>query len=134
MTPAPGVASPFDLAAALDAALDQVAHGEAHVGFERVDARRMQPIAQRPARRDGASTSIRATGSPANVRLSIELRRRHAQRSRALGIGRANVEVRTLAIVAHEERAAILQATVDVDDGNARAVRRGSRRDSSPAE
>ena len=37
----------FDLAAALDAALDQVANGEAHVGFEGVDAGVVQAVAQR---------------------------------------------------------------------------------------
>ena len=36
-----------DLAAAFDAALDQVARREPNVGLERVDARRVQPIAQR---------------------------------------------------------------------------------------
>ena len=45
--PLAGCRLAFDLAAALDAALDQVAHREAHVRFERVDARGMQAIAQR---------------------------------------------------------------------------------------
>ena len=35
----------LDRAASLDAALDEIAHGEAHVRFERINARRMQPIA-----------------------------------------------------------------------------------------
>ena len=52
-----------------------------------------------------------------------ELRRRHAQRSRAFRIGRAHVEVRALSVVAHQERAAVLQAAGYVHDRDARAVR-----------
>src|SRR5687768_3513054 len=37
----------LDLAAALDAALDQVAHGEAYIGLESIDASGMQSVAQR---------------------------------------------------------------------------------------
>ena len=39
--------SPSDLAAPADAAIDEIAHREAHVGLVRRDARGDQPIAQR---------------------------------------------------------------------------------------
>ena len=122
VTPWPARRRAFDFAAALDAALDQVAHGEAHVRFERVDARGMQAVAQRWHVRRHLDFDSR--DRLARERAAVDrLRRRHAQRACALRVGLAHIEMRPLAIVAHEERAAVFQAAVDLDDGNARAVR-----------
>ena len=51
--------------------------------------------------------------------------RRRTQRAGALRVGGADVEVRSLPIVAHEERAAVLEPAVEMHDGNARAVAPG---------
>src|SRR3970282_213305 len=48
---------------------------------------------------------------------------RRAERRRALGVGGADVEVRPLPVVAHEERAAVLEAAVEMNHGDARALR-----------
>ena len=104
----------FDLATALDAALDQIAHREAHVGFERVDAGRVQPVAQRGTSA-GASTSRRHTGAPRRCACPRLAGARQAPR--ALGVVGTDVEVRALPIIAHQERAAVFQSAIEMDDG-----------------
>ena len=101
----------FDLAAALDAALDQIAHREAHIRFERVDAGGVQPVAQ--GRHVGRRFDFDSRDRLASERALVDrLRLRHAQRARALRVGRADIEMRPLPIVAHEERAAVFQPSV----------------------
>ncbi len=118
MTPCARRRLAFDLAAALDAALDQIAHREAHIGLVGVDACRVQPIAN-GRNIAGLPGFDSATRLPANVRLSIGCGWRHAQRARALDIRGANIEMRTLTIVAHEECAAVFEPADRLDDGNA---------------
>ncbi len=113
----------FDLAAALDTALDQVAHGEAHVGLERVDAGVMQAIAQGRDIR-GCFHRYQSDGRAIEGALVDGLWLGRAELPSALGVGRSNVEVRTLAIVPHEERAAVREPPVNVDHGPAPAAGR----------
>jgi hypothetical protein len=116
--------SPFraDLTTALDAALDQIAHREAHVGFERIDPRGMQAIAQR--RHVGRYLDLDACDGLTGERAAVDgLRRRNTQCVRTLRVRSTHVEMRQPAIVAHQERAAVLQAAVYLYDGDARAVR-----------
>ena len=74
-------ASPVDLAAALDAALDEVARREAHVGLERVDAGGVQPVAQR--RHVGRRRDFDARDGRAGERLAVGRLRGRARRARA---------------------------------------------------
>ena len=107
-----------DLAAAADAAVDQVAHGEANVRLERPDSVLLQAVPEgRRVRRhrdvhphDGFAVE----GAPGGVELP-----RRAQVPGAGGVPAADVEVRDLAVVPHEERAAPLQHAVQVDDRRA---------------
>ena len=105
-----------DLAAALDAALDQIARGEPHVGLERVDAGACSR-SRSGGTSDGAATSMRRDRR-AGERAPVGVRGRlGAERARALGVGGADVEVRPPPVVADEERAAVLEAAVEVHDG-----------------
>jgi hypothetical protein len=112
----------FDLATALDAAFDQIAHGEAHIGFERIDTGRMQAVAERRnvRRYIDLDTCDRLAckrpivdGSPF----------RHPHGVRTLRVDGTHVEMRQLTIVAYQEGAAVCQSPVDVYDGDARAIR-----------
>ncbi len=54
-----------------------------------------------------------------------DLRIRYPQRPRPLCIGSADKEMRPLPVIAHQERTARLQSSIDMDDGNALPVRSG---------
>ncbi len=87
-----GVRLAFDLAAAFDAALDEVTRGEAHVGFERVDAGVVQAIAQ--VRHVAGNARGDLNDRRAVERAFIDrLLRCRAERACARGIVRANEEL-----------------------------------------
>ena len=114
----------FDLAPAFDAAFDQIAHGKAHIGLERVDAGRVQPIAQR-GYIGGCRDFEPHTGAPSKVCLLVACGRVRPARA-PLDIVRANIKVRALPVVAHQERAAILQSAVEMNDRYARPSTRNN--------
>ena len=107
-----------DLAAALDAPLDEVAHREAHVGFEGVDACRVQAVTD-------IGYIVRRAHLDAAYRRAVEgtfgrgLRLGHTQRQDALDILCANIEVSVLPVVAHEKCFAVGETAVEVHDRDA---------------
>src|ERR1700690_2906521 len=108
----------FDLTASLDAAVDQITDREPHVRLERPDAGRLEAI---PDAGDiGRNLCFDEAGGRAVKRaLGDGLRLRCAQRARTFGVCSADEEMRPLAIVAHQERAAALEAPEQLDHGNA---------------
>ncbi len=112
---------PFDLAAAFDAALDQIAERESHIPFEGVDAGFVQPVAQR---RDILRRLDRNAhdGIAAERQLARCFGLGRAQRLRPSRVARADVEVGALPVVAHQKGAPILQPTIYMYDRQARPV------------
>jgi hypothetical protein len=108
----------FDLTASFDAALDQIAHREAHVGLECIDAGIVKTI---PHTRDlGRGVHFKqgylgAVEGP----LAGRLRRRYPQDPCAFSVGGSNEEMGPLAVVPDQKRSARLQSPIEVDDGNA---------------
>jgi hypothetical protein len=105
-------AAPQDcLTASLDAALDQVTHGKAHVGFESVDSLGVQPIPKaRNVRRsfhDHADYGRAIERALVGRAYFLKTWLGRAQPTGVRLVGCAYVEVRALPIVAHEESAAI---------------------------
>src|SRR5262249_35840807 len=103
----------FDLASAFYAALDQVSHGEADVGFERIDAGLVQAVAQR--RYVGGRLGRDRAGRRAVECVPLgRLRRRHAECASAWRIGGPDKKARDLAVVADQERAALFELAVQI--------------------
>ena len=104
-------------------AVDEVAHGEAHVGL----VGRRCPAAVSRSRSGGASAGRRHLDGGhrrAGERDPIRrVRRAGAQPPRGVGVLRRDVEARHAAAVAHQERAAVLQRAVEVDDGSPASIR-----------
>ena len=105
-----------DLAAAFDAAFDQVAHGEAHIGFEALHARRAQSLAHAGNVCRGLDLDA-ATVLPSKLLLVVGLQCGRAGGQRLRGIGGADVEVRPLPVVAHQEAAAFASRPYRCTDG-----------------
>ena len=77
----------------------------------------MQPVAQR--RYVGRNLDLDAGNRiPAESAFPAFKRRGAAKRAGAFGIGSANVEMRTLSVVSHQERAAVFESAVQMDDGH----------------
>ncbi len=110
--------------AALDTAIDQVTHREAHISLECLYIGRVQSVAYpgnilRSLRLQPAHRSPRETAFVGGLRF------RRTQRSSPLSVDRADVEVRTLPVVAHQECIAALQPTMNVYDGPALSIGAG---------
>ncbi len=120
-----GCGDSLDFTAALDAALDQVARGEAHVGFEGVDICRVKLVPQRRHVR-GHGDIDAAHGAAVEGALLDRLgRRQRLEDGCPRHIGGAHIEVRPLPIVPHQKSAAALQTTVQVHHRRAATVRSG---------
>jgi len=114
-----------DLAASLDAAFDQVSRREAHVGLERLDAIRLQAVAQAGhvrRRLDLDARDWRGVERP----LVAVIEAHGAERASALRVGFADIEMGSLSIVADEERAAVFEPAEEVHYWAALAVLAGS--------
>ena len=117
-TPSPGTArpAPLDRQGAADAAVDEVAHREADVGLVGGDARARSGGRAAGERRRESATST-ASRRPAGERHPVGgLLHDRAQTPRRFGVPRLDVEARHEAAVADEERAAVLEHAVEVDD------------------
>ena len=109
----------LDLQGAADATVDQVAHGEAHVGLVRRDARPREAVAQRGSLR--GLGDLDAHDGPSRERHLVGGRLpRGALGLRRLRVPGLDVEVRHQPAVAHQERPPILEPPVEVQDGRAR--------------
>ena len=110
-----------DQRAAPDVPVDEVAHGEPHIRFQRLDAAPVQPVPQRRCVR--RRRHIDAPGRLAREGDAVGGCKTHALpvgRGRlAHGIG-THVEMRRLAAVANEKGLPVLQATEQVHDGHTR--------------
>src|SRR5262245_56816004 len=96
-----------DLASAFNAALDEVAQREANVGLEGLYPVLVESGAQwRHIRRH---TYLQSTRGRAVERLPVGRPDIDAERSCAVRVASANVEVGPLAIVAYAKRAAVLE-------------------------
>ena len=108
-----------DLERAADAAVDQVAHREAHVGLVGRDARSREAVAQR--RRLGGLRDLEAHDGPSHERDLVGERLPHGSPGpRRLRVFRLDVEAGHLPAVAHEERTSVLEPPVEVQNGRAR--------------
>ena len=108
----------LDFASPLDAAIDQIADGEAHIGLEGLDAGRVQTVTHsrnvlRSLHLDARYAAARETAFAGRPRL------RRTKLARAPGIGGANIKVGTLPVIAYQKRIAALQPTVEVHDRDA---------------
>lgn len=101
----------FDLASAFDAALDQIPCRKAHVRLERLDARLLQPIAQRRnvgGNRDLHAADGRIIEGPSVNSPSFQF----GGKLGALDIGVPDIKVGALPVVAREEGAAVLEPAI----------------------
>ena len=114
-----------DLEGTPDAAVDQVAHGEADVGLVGRDAGLRQAVAQRGSIR-GLLHLDAHDRPPEQGDLVGGLLPQRAFLPRALGVDSLDVEAGNPPAVAHEERAPVLEPPEEVQDGDARldAIRR----------
>ncbi len=113
-----------DFAAALDAAIDQVAHREAYISLECIYPGCVQSVAQPRHILRNLELQL-AYRIPCETAFADRLRFRRPQRASALGVGRADVEVRALPIVAHQECAAAFQQAMNVHHRPALPIRLG---------
>ena len=106
-----------DFAGAADAAVDKVADCEAHVRFESRHPVAMQAVAERRCvlRYADVHPQRGFAGEGGVRRLHLAGR---TECPRQGGVASPNVETRHLAAVAHEKRAAVLEHSIEVDDGN----------------
>ena len=105
-----------DLEGAADAAIDEIAHREAHVGLVRRDARGRQPITERG--RIGGRVDVDAHHGAARqrdvVRCALSV---GAAAARRLGVRGLDVEVGDAAAFANEERPPVLEPAVEMHHG-----------------
>src|SRR6202023_3589252 len=112
----------FDLTASFDAPLDQIAHREAHVRLECLDAGLMKTI---PHTRDLRRSvhfeqgHLRAVKGP----LAGTPRGRYPQVPCSFSVGGSNEEMGPLPVVPDEKGFARLQSPIEVDDGNTLSIR-----------